>query len=264
MCAVRREMAARWQVRAVFESHDGSREASVSVEALTAFVLGVTDGHDDDGATDAPPPSSMAAAPTHVQLASALACEMLLAVDGGASKYLPRAFAQVALPSALKEGGAAARAPLLVLRGLLGELSEELEEDKTALKHVARIAERLDALLGVAAAAPEEPEAGEETDGDHDGEHLTAATVLEAHRSAKKAEKARAAARRAAADDAAETAVPLADADVRRASAEDAGKAAIAPARRKLAKARAAGLTPSKGSAAYAADENVAGVNVGA
>ena len=132
-------------VRAVLSAADGSRDANVSVEALVSFVVGLVD-EQEDGAM------------ANVQLAMALACESLSALEVGLEVHpvLPRALSCLTLPTSSKKSAAGKQA-LGVLQGLLNRLMAGVE-DRTSAKHVGKLLERVDALLGAApaqaAAAP--------------------------------------------------------------------------------------------------------------
>ena len=220
--------------RTVFAAADGSREAAISVDSVIGFVLGLA----DDAAEPSSKSADAASPSSHMQLCAAFSCEALLNLSGAEAKVLPRAFAQMALPAS---AGQPANRPLLVaLSGLLDELMEGVE-DKTAAKGVERMRARVGEILGTAGA-----------DKDKDGEHNdspTAKGMVAAHKALLSADKRDASARKALAEAADE--VDEAEPAPRRPSkaAPKGDAAAAAPARRKLAKSKAVGLTPSKGGA---------------
>jgi hypothetical protein len=118
-------------VRSVLAAAPGSPESSIPVDSLASFVLTLTRPTEE---------VSDAATSVHEAAALALSCEALAAPEEAEGNLLPRAFAQLVLPLAAK----------CKQLGPLSELLSRLEgalSDKTALRSVQKLRERVEVLL---------------------------------------------------------------------------------------------------------------------
>lgn len=132
-------------LRTALSAPAGAPEASVPVESLASFVLALTRpaaGDKGDGAAEAAGEAAGEAAAAHEGAALGLCCETLRA-PAGSGLLLPRAFPHLALPA---EGAWRAGAPLAAL---LRKLAMAMT-DRTALKHVQKLRERVEAAGGLA------------------------------------------------------------------------------------------------------------------
>ena len=232
-------------LRAVLHAPDGCADAEISIDALLNFSLAMLDeANHADGA---------GASSTQLALALALTCEALSTPQSRGAKLLPKAYAQLALPP-IDDAGPDGHAALRALHGLLQQLCAGLD-DKVALRHAAKMLERTEALIGEGSTPAGEAagEAGEH--GEEESADAAAKRVLDAHEALKAASEASEVARRQAAATAAngQEAPPSADS-----AAAAKGGGGAQPARRRLAKSKAGGLTPAKSVPAQAALENLA------